>query len=108
MPRDGEGLRLGLLGGAPPDLGPRRLVALLDLARAGIGGALISSVAYAIVIWAMSVAPMAHVVALRETSVVVAAWLGARVLREPLGARRMLAAGLVAAGVVLLYVGGAT
>jgi len=73
--------------------------------KVGIGGALISSLAYAIVIWAMSVAPMAHVVALRETSVIMAAVIGALILKEPFGGRRIAAAAVVAAGAVLLQVG---
>ena len=70
---------------------------------AALGGAL-SVVAYGLVIWAMSLTTMAAVSALRETSVIIAAWIGTRVLREPFGARRMLAASLVAVGVVLLQV----
>jgi drug/metabolite transporter (DMT)-like permease len=73
--------------------------------KAGLGGALISSTAYAIAIWAMSVAPMAHVVALRETSVVMAAAIGALFLGEPFGRRRIAAAAVVAAGAALLQLG---
>jgi drug/metabolite transporter (DMT)-like permease len=65
------------------------------------GGAL-SAAAYGIVIWAMTVAPIALVAALRETSVLFAAVLGVIFLREPLKAVRVLAALLVFAGVVLL------
>jgi drug/metabolite transporter (DMT)-like permease len=68
---------------------------------ATIGGVL-SVIAYGLVIWAMSLAPMAAVSALRETSVIVAALIGTRLLREPFGTRRIVAASLVAAGVVLL------
>ena len=70
---------------------------------AAFGGAL-SVVAYGLVIWAMSLTPLAAVSALRETSVIVAALIGTRLLREPFGTRRVLAASLVAAGVVLLQV----
>jgi drug/metabolite transporter (DMT)-like permease len=70
---------------------------------AGLGGAL-SVVAYGLVIWAMTLTPMAAVSALRETSVIIAALIGTRLLREPFGTRRLLAAGLVAFGVVLLQV----
>lgn len=73
--------------------------------KTGAGGALISSLAYGIVIWAMSAAPMAHVVALRETSVIMAAIIGALVLDEPFGHRRIAAACLVAAGAALLHIG---
>jgi drug/metabolite transporter (DMT)-like permease len=70
---------------------------------AAFGGAL-AVIAYALVIWAMSLTPMAAVSALRETSVIIAALIGTRILREPFGARRVLAASIVAAGVVLLQV----
>jgi drug/metabolite transporter (DMT)-like permease len=70
---------------------------------AAFGGAL-SVIAYGLVIWAMSLAPMAAVSALRETSVIIAALIGTRLLREPFGRRRVLAASVVALGVVLLQV----
>lgn len=73
--------------------------------KVGMGGALISSLAYGIVIWAMSAAPMAHVVALRETSVIMAAAIGALVLGEPFGRRRITAAIVVALGAALLQIG---
>ena len=47
---------------------------------------------------------MAQVSALRETSVIMAALIGSRLLREPFGIRRLVAAGAVAAGVLLLQV----
>ena len=75
-------------------------------ARGFCGGA-IASVSYGIAIWAMSVGPMAHVTALRETSVLIAALIGTRLLGEPFGLRRVIAAGAVAAGAVALQVAGA-
>jgi drug/metabolite transporter (DMT)-like permease len=47
---------------------------------------------------------MAHVSALRETSVIIAALIGTRLMHEPFGRRRVLAASLVALGIVLLQV----
>ncbi len=70
--------------------------------KAGTVAGGLSFAAYAVVIWAMSLAPMTHVSALRETSVILAALIGSRLLREPFGGRRLFAAGLVASGVVLL------
>jgi drug/metabolite transporter (DMT)-like permease len=70
---------------------------------AALGGAL-SVIAYGLVIWAMTLTPMAAVSALRETSVIIAALIGTRVLREPFGTRRVLAASAVAVGVILLQV----
>ena len=73
--------------------------------KAGAGAAAISSLAYGTVIWVMSLAPMAHVVALRETSVIMAAAIGALALREPFGRRRIAAAAVIAFGAALLQLG---
>jgi drug/metabolite transporter (DMT)-like permease len=70
--------------------------------RHGVAGGIMAVSAYGIVLWAMDSTPMASVAALRETSVVFAAWIGTRVLGEPFGGARVLAACGVAAGVVLL------
>ncbi len=72
--------------------------------RPAAAGGVLAAAAYALVIWAMTRAPMAQVSALRETSVIMAALIGTRLLREPFGRRRIFAAGLVAVGVVLLEV----
>ena len=69
-----------------------------------MGGGLLAFGAYALVIWALSRSAMVHVSALRETSVVIAALIGTRLLGEPFGARRVLSAATVAGGVVVLHV----
>ena len=66
-----------------------------------IGGAL-SAAAYAISVWAMTKAPVALVASLRETSVLFATLIGARLLRERLTARRWVGVGAVVIGVVAL------
>ena len=66
-----------------------------------IGGAL-SAAAYAISVWAMTKAPVALVASLRETSVLFATLIGARLLREKLTARRWAGVGAVVLGVVAL------
>ncbi|MEO8187950.1 MAG: DMT family transporter [Burkholderiaceae bacterium] len=66
-----------------------------------IGGAL-SAGAYAISVWAMTRAPVALVASLRETSVLFATLIGARLLREKLTARRWAGVGAVVIGVVAL------
>ncbi len=71
----------------------------------GIFGGMIAAVSYGIAIWAMSLGPMAHIVALRETSVIFGAALGTLVLKESFGRQRILAACMVAAGAVLLNAG---
>ena len=67
-------------------------------------GALAAATAYAMVIYAMSVAPMAMVSSLRETSVIFAALIGTLMFREPFGRQRIIAAILVCLGVVLIKV----
>ncbi len=57
---------------------------------------------YGIAIWAMTVAPIAIVAALRETSVLFGAAIAVIVLKEPLRAARVVAAGLIVAGLVLI------
>lgn len=75
------------------------------LVTGSLGGA-IAGLGYGIVIWAMGNAEMAHVSALRETSVILAALIGTLMLGEPFGWRRILAAALVAGGNALLHLGG--
>ena len=69
--------------------------------KSAAGGAL-QLAAYGLVVWALSLAPMAAVSALRETSVLFAAIIGVKLLGEPLGARRIAAAALVAAGIAMI------
>ncbi len=66
-----------------------------------VGGAL-SFVSYWIAIWAMTVAPIAIVAALRETSVLFGAAIAVLILREPLRLTRILAAVLIVAGLALI------
>jgi drug/metabolite transporter (DMT)-like permease len=78
----------------------------IDFARRrvlrGIGGGVLAFTAYSLVLWAYALGALAPVAALRETSVVLGAILGARLLREPLGPVRIAAAAAVALGAVLL------
>ncbi|MDF1619713.1 DMT family transporter [Pseudothioclava nitratireducens] len=57
--------------------------------------------AYAISIWAMTVAPIALVAVLRETSILFAVLIGWLVFRERMTRHKALAAGLIVCGVVL-------
>lgn len=72
----------------------------------GILGGVIASISYGIAVWAMSLGPIAHVTALRETSVLIAALIGTRLLGEPFGHWRVIAAAVVAAGAVTLQFAG--
>ena len=72
----------------------------------GIGGGVMAFFAYGLVIWAMSLSHLTYVSALRETSVILAAWIGSRLLGEPFGKHRIFAASLVAIGVFMLQISG--
>lgn len=73
--------------------------------RAGMIGGAMSLGAYWIAIWAMSVAPIPMVAALRETSVLFAAMIAAFILREGFHWMRIVAAVAVVIGVGLIRFG---
>jgi phosphonate utilization associated putative membrane protein len=60
---------------------------------------------YAIALWAMTLAPVASVAALRETSVLFAALLGTWLLKEKFGLQRALGTVVVVLGVMALRLG---
>jgi drug/metabolite transporter (DMT)-like permease len=68
----------------------------------GLLGGTLSICAYVIALWAMTRAPIAAVAALRETSVIFAAVIGAWLLKEPFGRSRIAGASLVVVGIALL------
>ena len=68
----------------------------------GIAGAVMSMLAYGIVIWAMQENPLGPVAALRETSVIFAALISVWLLKEGGGRKVILSAILVTIGVMLL------
>ena len=68
----------------------------------GFAGAVLTNVSYGIVIWAMTRAPVATVAALRETSVIFAAVIGATMLKEPFGRWRLPGALMVVTGIAIL------
>ncbi len=65
-------------------------------------GGLLSLAAYLLVLVAMRLTQVSYVAALRETSVILGAILGWRVLGEGYGGRRLVASGIVALGLTLL------
>lgn len=82
--------------------GPRHVgYASAHWRRAVIGGTL-SFVAYGLVLWAMTFAPIAGVSAFRETSVVFAAMIGVVFFGEKAGPRRLAGAAIVAVGAIVL------
>lgn len=80
--------------------------ALISYARRnwliGLIGGLGTIVSYTIALWAMTMAPIALVAALRETSILFATAIAALVLREPVSRVRVAAACIIAAGAMLL------
>ncbi len=72
----------------------------------GVIGGLASIAAYALVVWAMTEAPVAVVAALRESSILFAMMIGAFVFRDPMGRGKWLSASLILLGMVVIRLGG--
>ena len=68
----------------------------------GVMGGVIANTGYGIAIYALVLGPMAHVAALRETSVLFGALMGTLLLGEPFGRRRVAAACVIVTGLVLM------
>jgi drug/metabolite transporter (DMT)-like permease len=68
----------------------------------GAAGGVIATIGYGIAIWALSLGAMAHVTALRETSALFGALIGAFILKESFGSRRIAAAAVMVAGLLLM------
>jgi drug/metabolite transporter (DMT)-like permease len=75
---------------------------LREYAWRGIAGGVVATISYGIAIWALSLGAMAHVAALRETSVLFATLIGTMILGERFGPRRIAAAALVVAGLLAM------
>ncbi|MCX5226735.1 DMT family transporter [Streptomyces sp. NPDC006553] len=75
---------------------------LRPYAGRGLLGAVLSVTAYGLVLWAQTKAPLAPVAALRESSIIVGAAIGALFFKERFGGPRVVAAGLMAAGIGLM------
>ena len=68
----------------------------------GLAGGALQTLSYGIALWAMTLAPIAIVAALRETSVLFGAVIAVVVLKEPLRAARIGAALLIVSGLILI------
>ena len=68
----------------------------------GLAGGALQTLSYGIALWAMTLAPIAIVATLRETSVLFGAVIAVIVLKEPLRLTRVGAALLILCGLVLL------
>lgn len=66
---------------------------------------ILSTTSYLLVLVAMTIAPVSSIAPAREVSIVVGTLLGMIVLGEPVGARRILASVVIAAGVVVVALG---
>ncbi len=73
--------------------------------KEALGVAVLTPVAYILVLLAMRIAPVSHVAPAREMSMLIGAYLGARFLSEPHLARRLTASALIAGGVAALALG---
>ena len=70
----------------------------------GFLGGILSGMAYALVLYAKTLAPLGIVSAIRETSVIIAALIGIVWFHERPAGRRLVAAAVVGAGIVTLAV----
>lgn len=68
----------------------------------GFVGGVVSGTAYALVLYAKTIAPLGLVSALRETSVIFAAMIGVIWLGEGPKTRRLVSAGVVGAGIIFI------
>jgi len=82
------------------------LATVRPFAVLGLLGALMSVAAYALVLWAQTRAELAPVAALRESSIIVGAAIGAVFFKERFGVPRIAAAALLVVGIGLMLRGG--
>jgi drug/metabolite transporter (DMT)-like permease len=75
------------------------------VAAVGVLGGLLSVLGYGLVLWAQTQGPLGPIAALRETSIIVGALIGAVVFHERFGRPRTVAAVVVAAGILVLTLG---
>ena len=75
---------------------------LRPFAAVGLLGAALSVTAYGLVLWAQTKAELAPIAALRESSIIVGAAIGAVFFKERFGAPRIAAAGLLVVGIGLM------
>ncbi|MFH8752327.1 EamA family transporter [Streptomyces rimosus] len=78
------------------------LTELRPVALRGAAGGVLSVFAYGLVLWAQTQAHLAPIAALRESSIIVGAAIGTLFFKERFGAPRLVAAGLMVAGIALM------
>jgi uncharacterized membrane protein len=70
--------------------------------REALGVEILSPIAYVLVLYALAITPVSLVAPLRESSIIIGAFMGAHFLKEGQLGRRFLAASLMLTGIVLL------
>lgn len=80
----------------------RFIAQLQQNATRGLGGGIGTLLSYSLALWAMTQAPVALVAALRESAILFGLAISALVLKEQPPRRRLVAAGIIALGVVVL------
>ncbi|MCC6416568.1 MAG: EamA family transporter [Opitutaceae bacterium] len=76
-----------------------------DQRRYAFGVALLSPLAYVLVLTALSFTPVSYIAPAREVSIVIGAFIGAKVLKETDGRKRLWAAAAMALGIIALALG---
>ncbi|MEO8136453.1 MAG: EamA family transporter, partial [Betaproteobacteria bacterium] len=87
---------------------PQYMAVLRSQWRAAGIGAVNRIGSYGLMLWAMTMAAIAPLAALRETSVIFGALIGYFLLKEQFGARRVAATATVLAGIAVLQLGRAS
>lgn len=85
--------------------GPVLMRQLRPRAWLGMAGGALSLFAYGLVLWAQTMGSLAPIAALRETSIIAGAIIGAIFFKERFGRPRIAATAVVFAGIVLLNLG---
>lgn len=82
--------------------GWRAFIPMRDFLPQGLAGGAMACGSYGIAIWAMTVAPIPLVAAVRESSVLFGAIIAVVFLKEPLRTNRIVAAVLIVAGLIAI------
>ncbi|MDX2968232.1 DMT family transporter [Kribbella solani] len=85
--------------------GPRSFNLPRPAILSGLAGGVVSMAAYGLVLWAQTRGTLAAIAALRETSIIFGAIIGALFFHERFGPKRAAAALVVVAGIVLITLG---
>ena len=86
-------------------LGKNWMQAMRSAAVPGLIAGTLATVGYGIALWVAKISPLAYVASLRETSVIIAAGIGAYYFNESFGKHRIIASVIVVGGMILLTLG---